>query len=293
MTRRLHRSPLSAWRGITLIEMVVVIILTGILGAVIVQFVEPVRAYVDSTRRAALTDAADTALRRIGRDLRMALPNSVRVSTAAGVTYIEFLLVRVGGRYRSDAVGGSGACAAAGDALTFGAADTCLTTIGNVPNISQVTTSDFLVVFNLQPGTSNADAYQFSGTGGNKSLIAAAPVTSAGSEKITFASNTFTYESPGKRFFIIQGPVTYACDTGAQTLKRYSGYTIAAAQPQPPAVAPVLLANGVTSCSITYDANANTQGGGLVTMSLQLTAQISSSAETVTLYHAVHVNNVP
>ncbi len=281
--------------GLTLIELTIVIVLTGILAAIILQFVWPIFAYNDSLRRAALADTADTALRRMARDLRLALPNSVRVTSAGGVVYMELLLVRVGGRYRSDSVGGSGVCAAAGDALSFGAADTCFTTLGNVPNIGQVTTTDYMVVFNLQPGTTNADAYQFPGTGGNKSQITPVPVDSVGSEKITFASNTFTYESPGKRFYIVQGPVTYACNTAANTLTRISGYTIASSQPAPPVGGTsALLASGVTACSFTYDANASTQGAGLATMALQLTANTSKGGtETVTLYHAVHVNNVP
>jgi MSHA biogenesis protein MshO len=295
MNRQFRRWTGSRQSGLTLIELTIVIVLTGILAAIILQFVWPVLAYNDSTRRAALADTADTALRRIGRDLRLALPNSVRVTTVSGVVYMELLLVRVGGRYRSDSVGGTGTCAAAGDALSFGTADTCFTTLGDVPNISKVTTGDYLVVFNLQPGTTNADAYQFPGTGGNKSQITPVPIDGAGSEKITFASNTFTYESPGKRFFIIQGPVTYACNTAAQTLTRVSGYAIASTQPAPPVGgASALLASGVTGCSFTYDANASTQGAGLATMSLRLTAQTSKGgSETVTLYHTVHVNNVP
>jgi len=77
--------------GFTLIEMVVVIVLTSIIAAVVAVFIKiPVQGYVDSARRAEMTDIADTALRRVGRDLRLALPNSVRI-TDAGAT-IEILL---------------------------------------------------------------------------------------------------------------------------------------------------------------------------------------------------------
>src|SRR5262245_5020575 len=85
-------------RGVTLIELVVVIALVGILGALIVTFVQPIRSYIDVGRRAALADAADGALRRIGRDVRLALPNSVRVDASG--QFVELLLVRTGGRYR-------------------------------------------------------------------------------------------------------------------------------------------------------------------------------------------------
>lgn len=283
--------------GVTLIELSIVIALVGILGALIVNFVQPVRSYIDTSRRAALADTADGALRRIGRDVRLALPNSVRVTTAGSVTYLELLLVRTGGRYRfeSDAAA-TNTCPGgfANDVLDFTAADTCFKTIGNIPNLGQVTASDYLVVFNLQPGTANASAYEFAGTGGNKSQISATlPVAFAGEDRITITSHAFTFESPGRRFFIIEGPVTYACDPAAGTLRRYSGYAIAPVQPTPPGGAGDLLASGVvTPCNLTYDAIS--AGAGLLTMSLKLRMLDSSGgSEDVTLYHAVHVNNVP
>ncbi len=288
-------------RGVTLIELAIVIAITGILAAMIAFFAQPVRSYIDASRRAALADAADTALRRIGRDVRLALPNSTRVTTSGGATYLEFMLVRTGGRYRLDTDAAAtntcndGASAVpANDVLTFGAADTCFKTIGSIPNIAQVTASDYVVVYNLQPGTPNADAYETPGTGGNKSQVATA-TAGAGQDRITFASHTFTYESPGNRFFIIEGPVSYICDPSAGTLTRRWGYTISAAQPTAFSDgSSALMASGVTGCGMTYDASVSSQGAGLVTMALQLSMQDSrGTTESVNLYHAVHVNNIP
>lgn len=313
MRNRSRRSARSNSAGVTLIELAITIALVGILAALIVQFVAPVRSYIDSSRRAALADTADTALRRIGRDVRLALPNSVRVTTAGGITYLEFLLVRTAGRYRYEANGAVTDCGgtAAEDALTFGASDTCFTSIGDVPNSAEVTTNDYVVVFNLPTGTDKADAYQTAcGAACNKAPITTQPLTAGnGGHLIEFAGgggNTFTYESPGRRFFIIEGPVTYACSPNATspfgTLRRYSGYAIQAAQPNDTAAAPLstapvnaLLASGVnTPCTFTYDTSVAAQGAGLLTMRLQLSMQDSrGDTENVVLYHAVHVNNVP
>ena len=296
--------------GVTLIELAITIALVGILAALIVNFVQPVRSYIDSSRRAAVADAADTALRRVGRDVRLALPNSVRVTTAGGVTYLEFLLLRTGGRYRYEAGTGTDCGGTpADDALSFSASDTCFTSIGDVPNSSAVTTNDYVVVFNLSPGTDKADAYQSTcGAACNKAQITTAPLAAGtGGHRVNFSGgNTFTYESPGRRFFIIEGPVTYACSPSATppfgTLRRYSGYAIQATQPSntaatPLSTAPVtgLLASGVTSpCDITYDTNVATAGTGLLTMSLKLSMQDSrGDTENVVLYHTVHVNNLP
>ncbi|MBI3375541.1 MAG: prepilin-type N-terminal cleavage/methylation domain-containing protein [Betaproteobacteria bacterium] len=287
--------------GVTLIELVITIAIVGILGAIIVQFVQPVRSYIDTSRRAALADTADTALRRIARDLRLALPNSVRIDTSR--RYVEFMLVRTGGRYRYDTdTGASNTCTGgyAADILTFAAADTCFKTLGNIPNLSDVTTSDYVVVFNMPTGTDKADVYQSScGASCNKSQISAKNAFT-GEDRIEFASNTFTYESPGRRFFIVEGPgpVTYGCNLTAGTLTRYWGYTIPATQtnggPPTGGGSSALMASGVTDCEMTYDSSLAAQGAALVTMSLTLSAQDSrGDAESVTLYHAVHVNNVP
>ena len=76
----LMRTRRKTQRGFTLVEMIVVIVITGIIAGVVAIFLRaPVQGYVDSARRAEMTDIADTALRRIGRDLRTAVPNSVRV----------------------------------------------------------------------------------------------------------------------------------------------------------------------------------------------------------------------
>lgn len=302
MTKRSDPAIRLRSAGVTLIELAITIALVGILAAIIVQFAAPVRSYIDSSRRAALADTADTALRRIGRDVRLALPNSTRVTASGGIHYLEFMQVRTGGRYRLDTdAAATNTCptGAAGtpaeDALSFSAADTCFKTIGSIPNIASVTTNDYVVVYNLQPGTPNADAYQFAGTGGNKSQVSAA-VAGAGQDRIAFASHTFTYESPGNRFFIIEGPVSYICNPVAGTLTRRWGYNIEAAQPTIAFTggSSALLASGVSACNLTYEASVTAQGAGLVTMALQLRMLDSrGDAESVNLYHAVHVNNVP
>jgi MSHA biogenesis protein MshO len=50
-----------------------------------------------------------------------------------------------------------------------------------------------------------------------------------------------------------------------------------------------LLANNVSACAFSYDANVVAQRSGLVTMRLAIT----ENGETVTLYSATHVSNVP
>jgi MSHA biogenesis protein MshO len=87
--------------GFTLIELVVVIVITGIMAASIaVFFVPAVTAYFDTRRRAEMTDTADTALRRMARDVRRAVPNSIRV---VGSTCFQLVPTVSGGLYRRGA----------------------------------------------------------------------------------------------------------------------------------------------------------------------------------------------
>jgi MSHA biogenesis protein MshO len=247
-----------------------------------------------------MTDIADSALRRISRDLRMALPNSVRVTTSGGVSYLELLLLRTGGRYRAD-TGSSGgtACPADGSSdpnmLFVGASDSCFKTLGTVQNFSSIAVGDFLVVYNLQPGTTNADAYETGpNTGGNKAKILALPTDETTQARITFDPATFTYESPDQRFYIIEGPVTYACNPTAGTLTRYWGYSITSGQPTPPGGSSALVASNVSTCSFSYDPNVVAQSQGLVTLSLGLSStDLKGASEPVKLYYTVHVSNVP
>ncbi len=292
-------------QGFTLVEMIVVISIIGIIAAAVAVFLRlPLQMYQDAQRRASITDAADTAFTLLKRDLQTALPNSVRVTSAGQVFYLEFLQTRTGGRYRADsptpeAPTGADTCPdtngnslADENVLQFGVADTCFTTLGALPGLATIAAnSDFIVVYNLGLGFTSADAYAGgNATGGNKSLITAAAAGSGGENVIRSQSNTFNLESPGRRFHVVSGPVSYVCDPAAGTLTRYSGYAISAAQPAPPDGAPVLLAQNITACTMTYDQNVINQRVGVVAIWLRIA---DPNAAAVNLFQQVQLSNVP
>jgi MSHA biogenesis protein MshO len=273
-------------RGFTMIEMIVVIVITGIIAGAVAVFIRlPVQGYVDAARRAEMTDIADSALRRMERDLRLALPNSIRI-TPDGTT-LEFLLTRTGGRYRATDNG-----AGAGDVLDFTQPDMSFDQFGLLATgVGQaiVLNSDRLVVYNL--GISGADAY----AGDNTSLITS-PVTAGAltnEYKISFLSKQFLFESPGARFQVIEGPVTYAWDTTTKKMTRYWGYGISATQQTAATLAAstasrALVASNVENCIFDY-----TPGVTARSAVMALTLKITESGESAQLYHEVHVSNVP
>lgn len=267
-------------RGVTLVEMIVVIAITGIIAAGVALFIRrPVEGYIDAARRAELSDIADTALRRITRDLRTALPNSIRITEsppASGVFYLEYLQTSGGGRYRAEVDSGG-----MGDILAFTAADSTFDVIGTMPTLAA---GDLIVIYNLNadPAIPTANAY----SGDNRAAYSSNTATT-----ITLAAaHQFPFASPGKRFHAVQYPVTYECNPGTGALRRYWNYAIAAAQSTPP-VTPnnALLATSISACGFSYITGAGTGRTGLVSLSLQ----VSRDGETVRLFQQVHVSNVP
>jgi MSHA biogenesis protein MshO len=258
--------------GFTLLETIMAIVITGIVVSMLAVFMRvPLQGYVDTANRAELTDAADTALRRMTRDIRLALPNSIRVNGTGNA--VEFLLTSTGGRYLdlSDAP--------AGNFLSFTiAGDTDFVNIGLPLPINQ---NDQIVVYNLGPGNPTNDAY----IGANRASVA-----SVNGNLITLTSNPFALgvsSSPFHRFQVVTTPVTFGC-VGGQLI-RYWGYAIPAAQSFPPAGAQsAVLADGVANCVFSYSTpvHVNSQ-----LMGLSLT--LLRNGESVSLFHQIHVVNLP
>jgi MSHA biogenesis protein MshO len=269
--------------GVTLIELVVTIAVIGIVAAVAAVYIAPaLNAYFASQRRAQLTDVADTAMRFMMREVRLALPNSARVATAGANRYLEILLTKNGGRYR--AANDTGA----GEAPLLFTGETQFDTLGPLSTAAgqQVEAGDFIVIHNL--GIAGADAYAAGATN-----IATVQSVGAGAlpgeDRIVLtAASQFTLESPGRRFFVVEGPVTYAC--AGTRLLRWSGYAIQSAQPTalPAGAVEAVVAENLSACTLDY-VSFPLVSRGLVGVRLTL----SQGGEDVTLYYEAHVNNVP
>jgi len=276
----------------TLIELVVVITLCGICAIFMSLFiVTPVDSYAAQAQRAGLVDAADAALRLLARDLRSALPNSVRVTTSGNVVALELLATIDGARYND-----AGPLSNAALWLDFSTADAAFSTTVPFSQISLPFSSStaFLSIYNV--GVPGANAYALANVitppGTTISITAGA---TPNAQLVTLSpAFQFSWGSPNKRVFLVSGPVSYLCDTSAGTLTRYTGYSVSATQPSSAAVLAAAgavagsVATNVGACTFTYTAGT-AERVGMATLSLQLT----SGGQSVQLLQQVHLVNAP
>jgi MSHA biogenesis protein MshO len=280
--------------GFTLMEMIIVIVITGIIGGIVAVFLKaPVQGYVDSARRAELTDIADTAMRRMARDVRTAVPNSVRTG-CGGTPCVEFLPTKGGGRYRAQLRPDG-----TGNVLNFGVPDGSFDIVGAPVDFAA---NDYIAVGSTQ--SSGNPPYDQTVTG-----VLRAYAGAVGAQPTANFTNTALpvwAELPSQRFYVVDGTqqaVTYACvvagggacaivppinGNGTCQLVRYWGYNFNVAQVNPPVGGTTaILANNVSACEIVYDLPS--QRFGLLAVRLTLT----SGGESVSLYNEIHVNNAP
>lgn len=259
-------------RGFTLIELIMVMVITGILAGVVVVFFRPaIDAYTDSRRRADLSDEADTALRRITLDVRRAVPNSLRVLSSS---CLQLVPTSSGGRYRI-----------ADDPTLGGRSLDTTTTTTSFDVLSPLSTApaagDWVVV-NNQNGN---DVYNGSNRGQIANYTSSGVAT--GSARITLQNAVqFPLGYDGGRFLIVDNSeqsIFYTCQNGGlfRNVRSFADNTGCSGSD-------TLVSLDVAQCRFAYSAGI-TQQSGLLWAQLTLTR----SGESVNLAHAAHIDNVP
>lgn len=284
-------APRRAGRGFTLIEMVVTLVLFGLMAATLTVFFRPAfDAWFASRQRSALGASAEQARQRLLRDVRAAVPNSIRTP---GSACFELVPTIAGGRYRlaEDTVnGGSVAVDPAAATSSFDV----LSPLSATPAVG-----DWVVVDNQNPG----DVY----SGANRSAVTAVstPAASAGRHRLAINALQFPLGYDGGRFTVVpdsQQAVFYVCSGASATLdaegnapgvlvrlKRY-GFNAAAPTACPATTGGDVLATGLRSCRFLYTANQGaTQQSGFLSVQLEFTRR----GETASLVFGAHVANVP
>lgn len=268
--------------GFTLVEIVVAIAITSVVVAFVGMFLAaPLGAYEHQARRNALVGDVSTPWPRMQQDLRDALPNSVRVRVNGNYVALEMLQVVGVTRYTaaaninstSIAIAGSPAGAVRGSVQSGANVYLSVNPGANVytPNVSMTNTRRTVNWNTAGNGTATLNVSQ-------------APSFTAG-------------DSSRRRLYLVGGPVTYLCDlrAGQGTIRRYEGYTVAAAHTARDAPNEFgtatnneLIARGITACA--FD-----QSNTYVTRQQTVSARFSATRnnETVTLLHESRAEYLP
>ncbi len=286
-----------------MVELIVVIVITAVLAVSLVVFIKPtMQSYADTRVRSNMASQADTALRRMLRDVRLAVPNSLRLPNDQ---CFEVVPTSSGGRYRmgpdtvNDTPSGcttpSATCAAYVDNTAATTKFDSLTDLTPVPS-----TGDWVVINNQNIN----DVY----AANNRSAItaiAAAPLASQGKHRITINALQVSSGYDGGRFVVVpnsQQAVFYVCSgadgsvdangNGKGALYRLKAYGFNASYPTtcPSVAGGTVVATKVKSCSFVYDSNHGaTQQSGFIWLDLAIT----QSNETAHMAVGAHVMNVP
>ena len=298
----MKRAAAGRARGFTLIELVTVITLSAILSVVVWRNISlPIRAFSDITRRAEAVATAQLAMERMAREVRLALPNSLRVSGDGSA--IELLRTSASGRYRAEVSPSD----ASTDALNLNASSDTFQVLGSWSMPAGMRTgsglpqclagtADCLAIYNT--GSPTTCSSQTAGTRTNAwcgdnlaGILSANSATGVLSASRASAGTGWPTGSPQQRFYVIDTAISFVCAGGM--LRRYSGYAIASTQPVPPAVTGALLADHIGACTFSYQAGSASRAGLL---SIQLTLSYTTpegTAEQVSLLGQVHVPNSP
>lgn len=321
MTALLSQLPTSRTQAaFTLVEMVIVIAITGVIFGMVAIFVlRPIQGFEAQSRRADLVDIAESVLRRMQRDVRRALPNSVRLTCdgslppcAGGETLwaVELIRTKVGARYRqSPGQGPTGGGIDTTDVpclLDFSTADDSFAVAGSLNDTTAA--GDRMVISNWNSRAANANAYAGDNiTPATTTLnLTGSDPTCDGEDRINFTNGgpapfLFPFRSdPHQRFFIVDSanPITFLCDSsgGVNSITRFNGYAYtldqtavdSAGELAGAGATAALLVDNVTACRFTYEPGTAQRGGLL---SLDLT--VSKVGESVRLLHQMHVDNAP
>lgn len=258
-------------RGFTLVELVVAITIGSIVLIFVTMFiVAPVDAYEAHGRRALLVADAGTAWPRIRQDLGNALPNSVRWVRNGNLVALEMLQTCGYARY------------AAPPSSNFLVAGTASGVFGGCGALNGV---------HLSVNNPGAVAYTQTVSMTPAIDVTLIPAATPGEATVQLAAPPLiNTNSPRSRVYVVTAPVSYLCDEGQGTLRRYSGYPIAAAQPATPAAlggAGELVARGLSNCSF----SERRLPGLPQSVAVQLTT--TRANESVRLLHTASLENLP
>lgn len=276
--------------GFTLVEMVMVIIILGIVGVAVSSFITfSTHIYGDAVGATQVLSDSRFAMERMTREIRSAVPNSIRVKSFSDSQCVEFMPIVTASSYLSmpispDSTSNTG-------------------TVFNTP--IPIAVGNKIIIY---PLTSN-DVYADSDILGGKIFTVSQIVQSSVKKiknsiqqpiELTFNQNArFAEASPSKRFYVIDNPISYCfVKSGSKTnLYRYQGYTAKLEQPSPKVMdetkTGVLMAEHITN-NLSLNKPIHVEAATLVNNALVvLNPEFEAMGTKFTYQQQVQVINAP
>ncbi|RUO37595.1 hypothetical protein CWE13_06480 [Aliidiomarina shirensis] len=272
--------------GYTLIELVIVIILLGITSTFIFSYIGfGARIYSDVAGREQLVSQSRFAVERLTRELRNALPRSIRVLPGDLQRCIEFVPILTSSSYVQIPKAGP----TASDDF-----------IGVLPQTTNTLAGEYLFVY-----ATNAN-FIYGNTPLRRKTIDAVSNNVPEDGLITIDySNTpsfFPTDSPASRYYVGGQPVSWCYNANTNALERYQGYGLGVSQLTQAAlqsgfsgsreIMAVDMDNDLNNDELPFRVfEATLQRSSLVQIDLRF--RRSAENEPLQILHEVHVPNVP
>jgi MSHA biogenesis protein MshO len=272
--------------GFTLVEMVTVILILGVMVIGVSGFIIfGTRIFVESSSVDQVLGQSRFAIERMTRELRGAVPNSVRINNNANWQCLEFVPIEASTSYLTMPIIPDTPAANGGTAII------------DDPSNSQIRAGQWTLIYPL----TDADVYDVSKA---KRFQLASVTASSNTLTLGFVTQVrFAQASPRQRVYFASQAVSYCFEQSGigvpGDLYRYSAYGLQQTQPNPNTM-PVSRVRSLMGQNIINDMSNNNDlplsltPSSLVTNAIvQLQPRFSVLGETFQYRHQVQVINVP
>ncbi len=267
-------------KGFTLMELILVIMILGIMATGISGFISlSTQTYVNASSRDELIGNARFVIERLNRELRNAVPNSIRIKNDGGVHCIQFTPIKASTIYTDIPVFPEPASKIL-SVIPFNDNE-------GIPYQCDASCSDLVTVYPLNEG----DIYDDATTTNGKIF----PVASVDSTVTPWTLNVvnnvaFDENSPTQRVYITNEQVSYCAHPGL--IIRYTDSISSGVQSIPTStrfyMAGYLVNNYSGQPPFNYQ-SATLKRNAVVQLHLEFT----NEGENYTFDHEVHLQNVP